>query len=367
MPPKRRDRNPNAEAENEGNQEEQQQEQNLPAPRPNAGRWISRERYSNGRPIFSPVWMFVLWRRRPPNIGGDGTNLGPRFDYIRFQMEHAPHHDPNNVNRGYHWQGYIEFDRPMSAEQIRRTMDWGDCWLAPRFGSQDQALDYVWKDDTAVDDTREEQGTKHQENARDDYKGLLQDAQDGLTIDEIALRRPSTTVRCFNAVQKVVELFQEPPFERQITGFVLYGATGKGKSHAVFHTERNEGRAVYDKIDGQWWCGYNRQPTILFQEFYGEYSLGQMLKWTDKWQLRVNVRGGTRNAWWDRVYFTSNVHPDLWYPKEHPDKRAALMRRLTHIIHFAPDAPTLLPATPTSVATEPAVIEEVEEEARPEK
>ena len=55
---------------------------------------------------------------------------------------------------------------------------------------------------------------------------------------------------------------------------VLFGPTGCGKTRAVM--DRYGARNVYIKDASQWWDGYDVQPVVLLDEFYGQLPYAEM-------------------------------------------------------------------------------------------
>lgn len=61
------------------------------------------------------------------------------------------------------------------------------------------------------------------------------------------------------------------------------------------------------------------------------------LKVTDKYPLKVQVKGGYVPACWTRIIITTNIHPKDWW-KEHfakvPEHMKAVKRRLNTVLKF---------------------------------
>jgi len=111
---------------------------------------------------------------------------------------------------------------------------------------------------------------------------------------------------------------------------VLWGDTGTGKSHRAWESC---GIEAYSKDPRtKFWCGYSGQESVIFDEFRGAIDIAHLLRWCDKYPVRVEVKGGSVPLSAKKLVFTSNLHPSAWYPELDPVTYAALERRL-EIIH----------------------------------
>lgn len=59
-----------------------------------------------------------------------------------------------------------------------------------------------------------------------------------------------------------------------------------------------------------------------------------MLRWLDRYPVRVEFKGGSRPLLCKTIWITSNLAPEEWYPELDPETRNAFLRRLTNIVHF---------------------------------
>lgn len=78
----------------------------------------------------------------------------------------------------------------------------------------------------------------------------------------------------------------------------------------------------------KFWCGYSGQANVIFDEFRGGIDVSHILRWTDRYPVRVEIKGSSVPLLAERIWFTSNVDPREWYPEIDPETKAALMRRM---------------------------------------
>jgi len=111
---------------------------------------------------------------------------------------------------------------------------------------------------------------------------------------------------------------------------VLIGETRSGKTRYVYDTEGMEN--VYpistygDKI---WFDGYDGEKVLLLDDFYGGIKYGILLNLLDIYPLRLDIKGCSTWARWEKVYITSNAHPRMWY--KNLENTKALFARFTKI------------------------------------
>lgn len=122
---------------------------------------------------------------------------------------------------------------------------------------------------------------------------------------------------------------------------VLYGPTGTGKTRRVYSLVPDiDDFFRWDPNMEKWFDGYTGQDFVLFDEFRGQLSIGQMLALLDGYPgTRVQFKGGT--ALWSptRIFLTSPKHPREWYPSLNgSDKIDQLLRRIDTITHLSADS-----------------------------
>lgn len=112
---------------------------------------------------------------------------------------------------------------------------------------------------------------------------------------------------------------------------VFWGSTGTGKSRRAWE---EAGLAAYPKDPRtKFWCGYQGQEHVVLDEFRGGIDIGHLLRWLDRYPVIVEVKGSSTCLNAKKVWITSNLSPEQWYPDADAVTVAALMRRL-NITHF---------------------------------
>lgn len=187
------------------------------------------------------------------------------------------------------------------------------------------AEEYVWKEETRIGEPFEFGERPFRRNSSTDWDVVKRNAQSG-RLDEI----PSDIyVRYYSSLCRIRGDSLQPAFvDRCCT--VLWGDTGTGKSHRAWESC---GIEAYSKDPRtKFWCGYSGQESVIFDEFRGAIDIAHLLRWCDKYPVRVEVKGGSVPLSAKKLVFTSNLHPSAWYPELDPVTYAALERRL-EIVH----------------------------------
>jgi len=107
---------------------------------------------------------------------------------------------------------------------------------------------------------------------------------------------------------------------------VFWGTTGTGKSRTAWEEAGLDAYAKDPRT--KWWCGYRGEKHVIFDEFRGSIDIAHLLRWLDRYPVRVEVKGGTYPLFAERIWITSNIHPRQWYPDLDSATLDALLRRL---------------------------------------
>lgn len=215
--------------------------------------------------------------------------------------------------------------------KIKEVLGTDQVHLEPAQGSDDQCVAYCSKEDTRVAGPWTF-GERMKPGRRNDLEGLVKGVLDGKTDFQIATEAPEAYALHAKHVQCLRSALLVPLRRERIITTSIIGPTGIGKTRWAFDTYPNIYRVnIPGKNEKLWWDGYAGEDVILFDDFYGEVPLTQMLHILDPYPLRVEVKGSTVAARWTKVIITSNDKADTWYCQYNHSAASigALMRRLT--------------------------------------
>ena len=272
--------------------------------------------------------------------------------YISYQLELGENGDPAFGGEHYHYQGYIEFEQPVTANEIVEMMgindqdhegwwnwDMEDIYLAPRVWSQQAAQQYTHKQDTVVteDDGEGNEMIRHRieegqmRNQQGNvYEHMNQMINNGANYNDLVDAYPRQALMAASGLTKKImeRLKANPPAWRDVKVYIFWGDTRTGKTRKVYDLEGLEN--IYSKTDDSlYFDGYDPQKhkVLLLDESYGNYPHSKLLHWLQGYPHLLNQKFGGCWANWDKVYITSNVPPRLWYSKIPDSQQKALYKR----------------------------------------
>lgn len=272
----------------------------------------------------SKYWCFTINNWEAPNIALLQAFFPTHVTYIVFGEEVG--------ERGTrHLQGYLELPRKRRLNSVITLFRPIRPHLEPRRGTAIQASDYC-KKDGAFHEFGELSDPRP--GRRTDLEAVQESIRTGSSIRHISEEYFATWCRYEKGIRSYFNL-RAPPREWPTTVHVHWGRTGTGKTRTCHNQATEAGTTLYIHPGGAWFDGYEQQPMVLFDDFSGScFPLPYLLKLLDRYPMQVPIKGGFVN-WAPRTLFiTSNIDPDIWYPRAHEEHRAALRRRFTTVTHY---------------------------------
>lgn len=241
--------------------------------------------------------------------------LPPGVQWIRGQLECG-----QSESNYLHWQLCIALPRKLRLRGIKSIFGESAHCEPTR---SDAAMDYVWKDETAIENTRFELGQlKLRRNSHTDWDAVRNAAKSG-ELDSV----PSDVfVRCYNQLSRIAADNLKPAaIHRNVR--VYWGKSGAGKSRLAWE---QAGLSAYPKDPrSKFWCGYRDHAHVVIDEFRGGIDISHMLRWCDHYPVIIEVKGGARILTATDIWITSNIHPRDWYPELDSETKQALLRRMS--------------------------------------
>lgn len=243
--------------------------------------------------------------------------LPPGCNWIRGQLERG------NQTGYLHWQVITALSSKGSIATLRSIFGPANAELT----RSEAACEYVWKEDTRVEGTQFELGCKPiRVNSKTDWESVWTAAITGKLMDIPAHCRISS----YSALRSIRADHDAPrSMERRCN--VFWGTTGTGKSRRAWD---EAGMEAYCKDPRtKFWCGYKAEEHVVIDEFRGGIDVSHLLRWLDRYPVRVEIKGSSMPLNCKTFWITSNLSPDKWYPDVDEETMSALRRRLT-ITHF---------------------------------
>lgn len=242
----------------------------------------------------------------------------PGVSWIRGQLESG-----NNTNYK-HWQLAVTFGKKLRLRGVKAIFG-NTCHAEP--SRSDAAEKYVFKDDTAIPNTRFELGQKPiQRNNAKDWERIRELARSG-QLESIP---GDVYIRNYGNLKRIA-VDNSTPVEQEREVFVFWGKSGTGKSRRAW---AEAGMDAYPKDPNtKFWDGYRGHKNVVVDEFRGRIDVSHLLRWLDRYPVLVEVKGSATVLAAERIWITSNLDPRNWYPDLDQDTKDALLRRL-NITHF---------------------------------
>lgn len=248
-----------------------------------------------------------------------------------------------NVPRGDHIQGYVEFTRRMVLSNIKTLFNCNRMHVETRYGTQAEAIVYCKKADTRVEGDnawRFECGTpKAQGRRKDSIIEAVQQLDEGMNLDDLDENYP---VQMTLHKNKLIDRYIEKKGPRSMSPnkknvYILTGPSGSGKSTTARKKFPDAYQGVWPTGGRWWWPNYRGQETVIFDEFRENLSYQQMLALLDIHPMSIEYKGGNTQMVSKRIIITTIRDPCAWYPGV--EDKSELERRINEnatIVDFSP-------------------------------
>lgn len=260
-------------------------------------------------------WCFTVFN----NLDDLSRFKHPHVVYVIIGREICP-----NTQR-LHGQGYLQFTGKKRLTWIKKHIDAGAHWENCR-GSDADNYTYCNKDGNLLLEHGEREKITRQ-GKRTDYAAAMEAIRSGRTMLEVAHDHAAVWFPYQRAVQEYARLVScvEAKKRAMPTIWVFFSEeSGTGKTtcaEAMFP-------GAYWKDNGKWWDGYDGHETVVFDEWRSDIKFRQLLKLLDTSPMTVEVKGGVVPLKATTFVFTTNFHPNVWYPGVVRGANCPLTRRL---------------------------------------
>lgn len=249
-------------------------------------------------------------------------SLGLDDDFTLDDILSSPTRTSNNNEQGFlHWQLLVHFSNKVRLRTVREVF--GPYHAEP--SRSEAARHYVWKEATSIPGTRFALGKLPVRRGNtNDWDAILEATRLG-AFDEI----PSDVlIRYYGNLCRIrTDSLQPSAIEKQV--YCFWGPTGTGKSRRAWN---EAGLEAYPKDPRtKFWDGYRSQEHVVIDEFRGCIDVAHLLRWFDRYPVCVEVKGSSVILSARKIWITSNLRPNDWYPTLDELTLKALLRRLTII------------------------------------
>lgn len=127
---------------------------------------------------------------------------------------------------------------------------------------------------------------------------------------------------------------QKPKIRDDLKVILLYGKPDAGKTYYAYNKYPDLYSIPVKSGSTLWFSGYDREKTVLIDDFAGEFRLTELLRLLDKYPIQVENKGG--HCWFcpENIIITSNVSWEDWYDYgKRQDSKKALQRRISEFYY----------------------------------
>lgn len=169
---------------------------------------------------------------------------------------------------------------------------------------------------------------------RNDLKKVQDLIREGKGMDEITLVTDKlSTIRYAEYYLR----YHEEPRDWKPKVLWFFGETGTGKTRKAFEDLSCHDRSkIY--VTGKnlkWWEGYDGHPYIIIDDFRADFcTFHELLRILDRYEYRIEVKGGSRQLRAKEIYITSPYAPNEVYKNRTTEDVMQLTRRIDGIAYF---------------------------------
>ena len=262
------------------------------------------------------------------------VGISRHITYIVAQAELAP-----STGR-LHIQGYLECKERWTFHRVKREVfeDYmPGAQIAAARGSAAQNKEYCTKEESRVSGTEPVEIGDPQGDSGDTHPA-------GKALDRVFV-----DIKAGDSMEAIIDKYGFGMFVRHERALksamctwgkrrsampkvvLLIGPSGSGKSRWVERTYPRRYRMTFGNGgNSAWFDGYNGEDVIELSEFRGQLQLAFMLDLLDRYELKVQTKGGTTQCVSSTIVITSNEEPSEWYPamENRDEKLKPLLRRI---------------------------------------
>lgn len=235
-----------------------------------------------------------------------------------------------------HLQGYIECSYNVRLSTIVRWRGFERAHIEQAFGTAEQNRKYC----TKTDPNFFECGTIRP--TRQGHRRDLDDVRRLAHHEGMRSVVPWANYQQIRCAEKYLEYYEA---KRTWVPEViwLHGPTGVGKSRWAHEAYPD----AYTKSDSsKWWNGYDGHREVIWDDFRdNDVMFNDLLRLLDRYECRVETKGGMRQFIPRTIVITSNSPPDKLYNNVQSERKDQLLRRISKIVDMSNQAgQTFLPA-----------------------
>lgn len=224
--------------------------------------------------------------------------------------------------------------------QVKTVLNCSWAHLERQRGTDAQAAGYGMKDDTRIEGPWEF-GELPQQGKRLDLEKVTSMCKEKRSLSEIVDECPLEWIKFNRGIKSLSSFYNKSTIRLNLEVLIFIGKTGTGKTRWCWRNYPDLFTVNCREKQPTWWDSYDNHKAVLFDDFAGEVSFTEFLKYLDIYPIKGPVKGDFVPLNYTTVMITSNVNWENWYPWITVNQREALERRFTHVylINSSDDLP----------------------------
>lgn len=275
-------------------------------------------------------WCFTL--NNPEN--DDIPRTWPSVKYVVWQKE-------KGEAGTSHLQGYVIWASARTLSAVKDTN--GQAHWGIREKPHEAARRYCMKEDTRVSGPWElgaPDEEKMGQGKRNDLMDIKKVIDTGASLQYLAENHFPVMAKHSRWIKEYIALRGKNKRNWPTFTTVIWGPTGTGKTRTVM--EKAGPHAYWLKKPGHgqtvFFDNYDGEEDVVIDEFYGWLPYDLLLRMCDRYPLLVDTKGGSCYFSPKRIWITSNVKPQEWYPRAWtPAMDRRIEEPLGKVIHMTDD------------------------------
>ena len=250
------------------------------------------------------------------------TLKAQQYKYLVFGRELAP------TTGTPHLQGYIYYQHQRTISAIAKQLK--GIHLTPANGNPFANREYCTKDNKF-----EEYGTIPKQGKRSDIIELKDAITETNSVRELVEQGSIINLQGFKLAEKLIGYYENKRTSKPYVQW-FYGDTGTGKSRKAYELFPDAYTAM---STNRWYEGYDGHKAVIIDDMRKDFcKFHELLRILDRYPLRIEVKGGSRQFVATNIIITSCYHPrEMFETREDIEQ---LLRRIDKIEPFIISTPT---------------------------
>lgn len=226
-----------------------------------------------------------------------------------------------------HLQGFVIFNNAKTFDQVVKFFDNARFHIEKCIGTAQQNIAYCSKDEQYI-----EYGEPPKQGARQDIQQVKDLVKEGKKMSEIC-----EVATSYQSIRMAELLIKYQPLKERTPPCIkwYWGETGSGKTREAWaECGINDTWVSHESL--QWFDCYEGQKNVIIDDFRaGDCKFSHLLRYTDRYPIKVPVKGSYVNWVPEMIIITSTHHPkDVYKNVDIQENIGQLIRRINIIIEF---------------------------------